>query len=529
MGYERAWEAYAEGTFGPAFEEWAAENLTHTLDVYAGKPLVLEDWQRDFFYEALALDENDHAYWRTVVLLVGRKNSKSTMLAAYSLFHLFQAYGKPEVLLTASSDKQAGRLFDYIISFLYQNDALLEEVHMQNYDGRITHVDSGGTINRLANDARRLQGWNPSIVITDELAQWTTPGLKEAWQALSSGGGARRNAQIFCISTAGYAHQRDESPLGQLVDANEATGDLEKRGMALTVSRNHETRTLVYNYNAPVRHKSAKAQRQDFEAVRAANPASWITDDYLRQQIASPALTDSAFLSLHCGIWSESTETFLPLDAWKSLGNGEEIAPGRPVCIGIDGSYVHDTTVVAVASVADDGKIDLFARIFATRQEAPHHELHKDKINFKAVEDYIVSLFDRYRVIAAGYDPRFLARSVEILDDRLPEANLIVIEPQSRQMRDAVASIHRGVTDKALRHTNDAAVNAHIAATVATQDEKGFQLKKRAHSKPIDATVALSIAHWLAQTFGNVSYEIAYFTEEELTAGLEEEYKWLFQ
>ena len=51
-------------------------SLTQSEDRWEGQPLKLEPWQKRFWREAL--DD-----WRSVVLVVARKNGKTSMLAAY--------------------------------------------------------------------------------------------------------------------------------------------------------------------------------------------------------------------------------------------------------------------------------------------------------------------------------------------------------------------------------------------------------------------------------------------------------------
>jgi phage terminase large subunit-like protein len=89
----------------------SCESLTQSDDRWEGQPLNLEPWQRRFWREALE-------DWRSVVLIVARKNGKTSMLAAYALYELVYGEGRPEILLAAASDRQAGRLFDAAARFV---------------------------------------------------------------------------------------------------------------------------------------------------------------------------------------------------------------------------------------------------------------------------------------------------------------------------------------------------------------------------------------------------------------------------
>ena len=84
-----------------------------------------------------------------------------------------------------------------------------------------------GIIYRLSSDPTRLYGYNPTHVVVDELAQWTTPNLQRGYAALTSGGG-RSAPQVFTITTAGEASQRHDSILGRLLDAGLDAEEIER-------------------------------------------------------------------------------------------------------------------------------------------------------------------------------------------------------------------------------------------------------------------------------------------------------------
>jgi phage terminase large subunit-like protein len=65
-------------------------------------------------------------------------------------------------------------------------------------------------------------------------------------------------------------------------------------------------------------------------------------------------------------------------------------------------------------------------------------------------------------------------------------------------MRDAIATFHRGVAEGIVRHRGDEAIAAHVSACKAEQDERGWVVSKRKHSKPIDAVPAMAMAYWRA-------------------------------
>lgn len=488
------WADYAPASWAEDFAFFARTYCVQTVDRFAGEPLELEDWQREIMGEVLACDEAGVHYWRSAAIVLPRKNGKTTMLSALATYHLLNAPGQPEVLLAASSDAQAGRLFDGVVSFIRAAPALFDLVVLRESIGEIARVDGGGVIRRVASDPNRLHGYNPSLVIADEVAQWTKPSLERAWTALTTAGGARASSQVVTISTAGEARDRETGILGRLIDRNEKDGDVERPDDALTISRNHAAGTLIYNYSAPT------TDRRDVEALKKANPASWIDDDYLRRQAANPELSDADVLQLHGNVWAASRDSFIDPERWDGLADGaRDLLAGGPLelSLGIDGSRVYDTTVVGWAHTADDGRIDVGARIFSARREAPAHVFHQGgRIDFDDVEGLILGLFADHTVREVAFDPRYVDRSADILEARLPGARIFPVEPQSAHARDSLAAFYRGIVEGTVRHGGDPAIRAHVLAAVAEWDERGPRVRKLAKPDPIDALVAMSLAYW---------------------------------
>ena len=329
------WEEYAEATRGEHFAWWCAEHCFQSTDRFAGLPLVLErDWQRPMMDEALAELDVDVAYWQTVVLVLPKKNGKTSLLAAYALYELVENDGAPEILLAAATDKQAGRLFNAAVRFVKSDPWLSARLVIREHEGQIAHAGTFGTLYRVSGDTGAAAGYNPSTVVVDELAEWSTPRRRRTWADIATAGELTREAaRVFVISHAGEPHERVDGILGQLIDANERDGQLEHVHRALTISRDHSSRTLVYNYCADTDDPN------DLEAVRAANPASWISTDRLAALAKSPKLTAGRFLQLHGCMWASSAGAFLTLDDWRALQDDNlTIRPRDQVTLGFRAS-----------------------------------------------------------------------------------------------------------------------------------------------------------------------------------------------
>jgi phage terminase large subunit-like protein len=408
------------------------------------------------------------------------------MLAAYSLYHLLEDGGSPEVLLAASSDKQAGRLFEAGCSFLRANPALDGRVHLREYVGEISRKDGQGKVIRMASDPSRAHGYNPSKVIADELHAWTTPSLRRAWGAFTTGGGARLSSQTFAITTAGEANERATSILGRLLAQNEQRGQLEQTP-GLTVSRNHQARTLVYNYAAPT------ADRHDVVALKVANPATWISPAYLTEQAENPALTDAEVLQLHGCVWAAGETTWLPASAFAALHTDRLLQVGEQIVLGFDGSEKRDETWLVAATL--DGHIEPLAAWWR-----PHQAADDWRIPRREVHAAVAAAFERYQVLELAVDPPGWYAEFDDWTDRHGIDTVIAFETRMpKRLAPACERTRTAILNQALSHGGPLSqrLETHIGNCVIRDTPYGTAISKQHPDSPkrIDGAIAAIIAH----------------------------------
>ena len=484
------WSAYAHGSEVEHFALFCREHLVQSVDEWDGRPLELEPWQVRMMGEALAYDEHGAAVWSSVVIVLPRKNGKTLLLAAYAVYRLLTSDGSPEILLAASSDKQASRLFDACATFIRRNPTLKRLARVRDHAGEIRREDGVGVIFRLSSDPGRLHGYNPSLVIADELAQWVTPSLKRAYAALTSGGGARSAPQTFSITTAGEAATRHSSILGRLLDAGLAADDVE-RTPGLDVCRMAEARTLVFNHSAPT------TDPHDTAAMKLANPASWITEAFLARQAANPELTDADTLQLHGCVWAEGLNAWISAEAWARCQDAEAVIPGGAVVtVGVDVALVHDTTAVAVAW-NDGDRIVVESHVFTVNRQAVADELLPgEAIDLERVEEHIRALGQKYVVAEIAYDPRFFERSAQLLAD---EFVLMPVHQSSAPMADAYQAFYAAVLEGRVAHAGGKTLSSHVMGTAAERTDRGWKIRKMRQSQHIDACVSAVMGVYRAE------------------------------
>lgn len=477
------WESYAVASRVEHFAWWCETFLVQSIDQFADKPLILEAWQLEFFGEALSVAdvEGEEATFSSLALIASRKQGKTTMLAAYALYRFFNDQTQPEILLAAASDKQAGRLFDACVSFIRKSVELSELVQLREYIGEIARSDGGGKIMRMANSGDNLAGFNPSLVIADELASWSKPSQRKAWAQLTTAGGARKNTQVFTITTAGAAEDRESGILGRMIDANESVGDVEKMP-GLTISRNHAARTLIYNYSAPTKDP------HDTAAMKLANPASWITEEFLARQAANPELSSAEVLQLHGCVWVAGANVWIQPEWWQAaIERGVRIPDGARVSLGIDIGLVNDASAVVVAwKRPEDSRIVLEARIWTPKPG--------QNVRLADVDEFVIECNERFNVSGAFFDPRFYVASSERLDEE-HGVPMVVMQQNSSVMSDAYQSFFTLASSNGLVWAGeDAEFAAHVLGAQAEQTDRGFKVSKMRQRQRIDALVASVMA-----------------------------------
>lgn len=466
------------------FEAWCEEYLVQYVDRWAGEPLTFEDFQREFF-ESIFERTGEVPTWSSIALVVPRKNGKSTMCAALALYSLLVGEGSPEVLLAAASDKQAGRMFDTCVSFIRGHELLLRAVHLREHVGEISRIDMPGKILRMASNPNTLHGYNPSLVICDELHGWLTPSHRKAWAALTTGGGARELTQTVTITTAGGSEDRTDGILGHLIDTNEAHGECKTRG-ALTVSRNTEARTVVFNYSAKTTDPT------NIAAMKAANPASWITEEYLGRQAQNPELATHEVLQLHGCVWAAGAKAWLPEGVFDLCADTKRVVePGARIMVGFDGSYNNDSTAL-VGCTIDEPHLFVLG-VWERPQGAKSWVVPRSEVTARVDE-----VFEAYDVVEFSCDPPGWHREIEEWSERYGSPPLLVQETNKRAlMSESCSRLFTAVVNRTVTHDGNPRLAAHVAnATVKETTDGAYITKEDRHSpRKIDLAIAAVLAY----------------------------------
>ena len=166
--------------------------------------LKLELWQKAAVSVMFGIVEPDGTrVFREVFIVIGRKNGKTLFASAVIAYmaYLDGEYGA-KIYCLAPKLEQANIVYDNFYQMIKKEPELSELSKKRRSD--IYVEESNTAIKPLAFNAKKSDGFNPHLVVNDEVASWRGDGGLKQYEVMKSALGARRQPMILSISTAGY-------------------------------------------------------------------------------------------------------------------------------------------------------------------------------------------------------------------------------------------------------------------------------------------------------------------------------------
>lgn len=170
-----------------------------------GAPLRLEIFQKAFIQTLFGwlLKSTGYRRFRETLFLVGRKNGKSTLLAALALYMLVADYeGAAEIYSVATKKDQARKTLTEAVNMVKQSPELRAIIKKRRND--IYFPATASTFEALASDSNTLDGLNSHAVIIDELHAIRDRNLYEVMKQSTS---SRRQPLVIMITTSGTVRE----------------------------------------------------------------------------------------------------------------------------------------------------------------------------------------------------------------------------------------------------------------------------------------------------------------------------------
>lgn len=203
---DRAWHAI----------EFIERFCKHSKGSVAGKPFILELWQRALIAAMFGIiDKIDGTRkFQEVVLIVARKNGKSTLAAAVGLY-LMISDGElgPEIYSVATKKDQSKIIWLEAKRMVRKSKALAKRIKTLVSEMNSDKNDS--VFKPLGRDSDSLDGLNVHGALFDEVHAWKDQNL---YDVIVDGTSARDQPLIFTTTTAGTVR---ESVFDRLYDEAE--------------------------------------------------------------------------------------------------------------------------------------------------------------------------------------------------------------------------------------------------------------------------------------------------------------------
>ena len=319
--------------------------------------LTLIPWQRWLLVHALETIDTDDGWrlrFRTVVVLIGRQNGKTTLGAILSLFFLY-CMRTGLVIGTAQDLEQAEDTWSMCVEMAQANEDLREQVaHVWYTNGAKRLQLTGNRDYRVKASTRRAgRGKSADLVLLDELREHQT---WEAYSALSKTGIAKKNALLWCMSNAGdgtsvvLRHFR--------IRAHALLGDPDGVAAALAGSEPVDEDADLEDTALGIFEWSAKPDlpKKSREAWRQANPSLGYTIEERTIRAACADDPDEVFKTECLCQWvTAAVVPPFPVGAWEAGTDPQSfIAPDSALWWGVDISDDRAKASIAVCGLRPD-------------------------------------------------------------------------------------------------------------------------------------------------------------------------------
>lgn len=377
--------------------------------------LKLELWQKALVSVIFGIvDENGLRQFREICLIVARKNGKSLFAASIMEYVAFldDEYGA-DIYCLAPKLEQAEIVYSCFWQMVQAEEEISSLIQKRGRQSDYYIEESNTIIKKIAFNAKKSDGFNPHLVICDEIASWAGDQGKKQYEVMKSALGARKQPMILSCTTSGYI--------------NEGIYDeLFKRGTRFLLGNSNERRLLPVFYIIDNEEKW-----NDINELKKSNPnlGVSVSVDYMLEEIsiAEGSLSKKAeFLTKYCCIKQSSSIAWLStkdVEASSDLNFCFNDFYNCYAVAGVDLSQTTDLTSAAVV-IEKNGIEYVFSHFWLPaekleeaiiRDEIPYKEMIEKGflsisgegfVNYTDVFLWFMNLVQNYKImpLVVGYD-----------------------------------------------------------------------------------------------------------------------------
>lgn len=426
------------------FDQRKANNAINFIETHcfhvegelAPSPLKLELWQRAFISCIFGIVDvgTKKRRFREIVLVVARKNGKSLLASAIANY-IFQVDGGfgCRVYNIAPKLDQSDIIYNNTWTMIQLDPEYQAKKEALEAARKATHerVEEDGTLvkkrvsdlfipatnstmKKISSDARRSDGFNPSLCICDEVASWEGEKGLRTYEVMKSGMGARPEGIMLSCTTSGYVN---DSVYDELI----------KRSTRFLLGDSNEKRLLPFLYMS-----DDPDGWNTLDELQKSNPnlGVSVTWDYLIDEIsiAENSLSKRAefCVKYNCIKQNSSLAWFNTVDVAKCFSGNHLKFEDFSRCYAVAGLDLSQTTdlTAAICIIERNEKLYVFAHFWmpagkleeaTARDNVPYRafvargflSLSGDNfVQYEDVYEWFTKLITQYKIypLKVGYD-----------------------------------------------------------------------------------------------------------------------------
>ena len=174
----------------------------HTKSPFNGMPFILELWEKAVLEVAYGfkMAKTGLRRFNEVLLLIARKNGKTTFIAAIDLAEFFLSKGGVDIVCASNTTEQANILFEEINNMREQSKALSNKKRSTKNIFQIYSPKTKNKIKKLSAQSRNKDGYNIEVGCIDEVHEMTD---SKVYDAIKQSQSTKDEPLIFIITTEG--------------------------------------------------------------------------------------------------------------------------------------------------------------------------------------------------------------------------------------------------------------------------------------------------------------------------------------
>tara|TARA_R100000655_G_scaffold91646_1_gene132510 strand:- start:22241 stop:23782 length:1542 start_codon:yes stop_codon:yes gene_type:complete len=480
---------------------------THTKGELAGKPLLLEDWQKKIIGDLFGWkQENGLRKYRTAFIEIPRKNGKSTLCAAIGLYMLFADDERGSEVYSAAGDRaQAGIVFEIAKRMIITNPELTKRSKV--FRNSITNESKGNFYQAISSDSKTKHGFNANCIIFDELH--TQPN-RDLWDTLLTSTGSRRQPLCIAITTAGYDRQSicyevydyAKKIKDEIIEDSSFYSSIYEADLDDDITDEEVWKKANPNYGISLRKEYMKRESQ-----RAVDVPSY----------------QNTFKRLMLNMWTDSQTAWIGAKEWELCQGDIDLKElkNKECWAGLDLASTRDISAL-VLLFKEDEKFIIVPYFFIPEDNAKkrserdkvdyitwHNQNHLtftngDVADYNFIKEKIMELGNEFRIQSICYD-RWNASQlvIDLTNEGVP------MEPFGQGFQSMAApskQLESLILSKQILHNGNPVLKWMISNTVMEEDAAGnIKASKKKSSEKIDGVVSLIMSLGSYMTEGDVS------------------------